>query len=112
MINHGTVPMIDKKEKNMAAKKESTTKKEADVKTTAKKTSKKTAPEKVTVVSDKASIKDAEPEKKHKIENIALLLKAVLAAEGKVGLMLNVKKVDLDKIVGKLPALKHPTIAL
>ena len=73
MINHGTVPMIDKKEKNMAAKKESTTKKEADVKTTAKKTSKKTAPEKVTVVSDKASIKDAEPEKKHKIKTIGVL---------------------------------------
>ena len=65
--------MIDKKEKNMAAKKESTTKKEADVKTTAKKTSKKTAPEKVTVVSDKASIKDAEPEKKHKIKTIGVL---------------------------------------
>ena len=44
-------------------------------------------------------------------ENIALLLKAVLAAEGKVGLLLNAKKADLDKILGKLPALERPTIS-
>ena len=41
-----------------------------------------------------------DPVKKEKIENIALLLKAVLAAEGKVGLLLNAKKADLDKILG------------
>ena len=52
-----------------------------------------------------------DPEKKRKIENIAMLLKAVLAAEGKVGLMLNVRKTDVDSIVGKLPALEHPTIS-
>ena len=39
------------------------------------------------------------------------LLKAVLAAEGKVGLMLNARKSDLDRIVGKLPALERPTIS-
>ena len=52
-----------------------------------------------------------DPEKKRKIENIAMLLKAVLAAEGKVGLMLNVRKTDVDNIVSKLPALEHPTIS-
>lgn len=52
-----------------------------------------------------------DPEKKHKIENLALLLKAVLAAEGKVGLMLNVRKVDLEKITTKLPALERPTVS-
>ena len=52
-----------------------------------------------------------DPVKKEKIENIALLLKAVLAAEGKVGLLLNAKKADLDKILGKLPALERPTIS-
>ena len=46
-----------------------------------------------------------------KAANIALLLKAVLAAEGKVGLLLNAKKADLDKILGKLPALERPTIS-
>lgn len=49
--------------------------------------------------------------KRHKIENIAMLLKAVLNAEGKYGLMLNVKKADLEMILNKLPALEHPTIS-
>ncbi len=52
-----------------------------------------------------------EPEKRDKIEKIAMLLKAVLTAEGKVGLMLNVKKADLDNMVDKLPALEKPTIS-
>ncbi|OQA86345.1 MAG: ATP phosphoribosyltransferase [Lentisphaerae bacterium ADurb.Bin242] len=51
------------------------------------------------------------PEKKQKIENLALLLKAVLAAEGKVGIMLNVRKIDLEKITTKLPALERPTVS-
>lgn len=49
--------------------------------------------------------------KKAKIEKLALLLKAALAAESKVGLMLNVKKDDLANIIGKLPALERPTIS-
>ena len=49
--------------------------------------------------------------KKTKIDKIALLLNAVLRAEGKVGLMLNVEEKDLDKIVGLLPALERPTIS-
>ena len=49
--------------------------------------------------------------KKRKIENIALLLNAVLKAEGKVGLMLNVEKNNLDKILKILPALNTPTIS-
>ena len=60
-------------------------------------------------IANKQAMQD--PEKKHKIENIALLLKAVLAAEGKVGLLLNVRKTDLDNIISKLPALEHPTIS-
>ena len=52
-----------------------------------------------------------DPEKKRKIENLALLLKAVLAAEGKVGIMLNVRKADLEKIISKLPALERPTVS-
>ena len=49
--------------------------------------------------------------KKNKIEKIAMLLKAVLAAEGKVGLMLNIRKSDLDKALAKLPALERPTVS-
>jgi ATP phosphoribosyltransferase len=60
-------------------------------------------------IANKAAMKDNF--KKAKIEKLALLLKAVLKAEGKVGLMLNVKKKDLDKIIGKLPALERPTIS-
>lgn len=49
--------------------------------------------------------------KKNKIEKIAMLLQAVLAAEGKVGLMLNIRKSDLDKALEKLPALERPTVS-
>ncbi len=49
--------------------------------------------------------------KKAKIEKLAMLLKAVLAAEGKVGLMLNVKEANLSKILEQLPALERPTIS-
>ncbi len=49
--------------------------------------------------------------KKNKVEKIAMLLKAVLAAEGKVGLMLNIREKDLDKALVKLPALERPTVS-
>ena len=60
-------------------------------------------------IANKKAMED--PAKKCKIENIAMLLKAVLAAEGKVGLMLNVRKEDLNNILTKLPALEKPTIS-
>ena len=53
----------------------------------------------------------ADPWKKEKLANIALLLKAAIAAQGKVGLMLNVKRADVDKILAILPALQRPTIS-
>ena len=49
--------------------------------------------------------------KREKIERISLLLRAALAAENKVGLMLNVCKKDVKKILRLLPALRTPTIA-
>ncbi|MCD6407836.1 ATP phosphoribosyltransferase [bacterium] len=49
--------------------------------------------------------------KREKIENIALLLQGALAAEGKVGLKMNVEKKNLDKILKILPAMKKPTIS-
>ena len=39
------------------------------------------------------------PWKKTKIENIALLLKAAIEAQGRVGLMLNVSAADLEKLI-------------
>jgi len=49
--------------------------------------------------------------KREKIENIAILLKSALAAEGMVGLKMNLPKANLSKISSVLPALKKPTIS-
>ena len=49
--------------------------------------------------------------KREKIETLALLLKAAIAAQGRVGLMLNVKRSDLDAVIAQLPALQRPTIS-
>lgn len=49
--------------------------------------------------------------KKRKLTDIALMLKSCLAAEGKVGLMMNVPKGDLQAVLGVLPALQTPTIS-
>ena len=53
----------------------------------------------------------ADPWKKKKIDNIALMLQSCLAAEGKVGLMMNVRRADLSRVLGQLPALQKPTVA-
>jgi len=53
----------------------------------------------------------ADPWKKQKLDNIALLLKAAIEAQGKVGIMLNVPRTDLDKILGLLPSLRGPTVS-
>ncbi len=49
--------------------------------------------------------------KRTKLENIALLLKAAIEAQGRVGIMLNVRKADLDSVLALLPALQQPTIS-
>jgi ATP phosphoribosyltransferase len=49
--------------------------------------------------------------KRTKIDNIALLLKAAIEAQGRVGLMLNVRREDLQGILALLPALQRPTIS-
>jgi ATP phosphoribosyltransferase len=46
-----------------------------------------------------------------KIQNIALMLQSCLAAEGKVGLMMNVHRKQLDAVVAILPALQTPTVS-
>jgi ATP phosphoribosyltransferase len=49
--------------------------------------------------------------KRTKIENVALLLQAAIEAQGRVGLMLNVRQADLLSVLGLLPALQRPTIS-
>ena len=49
--------------------------------------------------------------KQTKIENIALLLKAALEAQGRVGIMVNIRRDDLDRVLRLLPALHRPTIS-
>ena len=49
--------------------------------------------------------------KRIKIDNIALLLKAAIEAQGRVGLMLNVRCADLQGVLALLPALQRPTIS-
>ncbi|MBQ3332378.1 MAG: ATP phosphoribosyltransferase [Thermoguttaceae bacterium] len=53
----------------------------------------------------------ADPWKKKKIDDIVLVLKATMAAEGMVGLMMNVPKANLDTILQILPSLQEPTIS-
>lgn len=50
-------------------------------------------------------------DKRKKIESMAMLLQAALAAHGKVGLKLNLLKTRLDELVAELPALRNPTIS-
>jgi ATP phosphoribosyltransferase len=52
-----------------------------------------------------------DPWKREKMENIAILLKGALAAEGMVGLKMNLKESDLPKIMEILPSLKRPTVS-
>lgn len=51
-----------------------------------------------------------DPAKREKIENIALMLKGAIAAEGKVGIKLNAPRKKLDAIIAILPAMKNPTV--
>jgi ATP phosphoribosyltransferase len=53
----------------------------------------------------------ADPWKRQKIENIALLIRGALAAEEKVGLKMNCQKANLEAVVKQLPALKNPTVS-
>jgi len=53
----------------------------------------------------------SDPWKRTKLENIALLLKAAIEAQGRVGIMLNVRRADLDAVLALLPALQRPTIS-
>jgi len=49
--------------------------------------------------------------KRQKVETIVMLLKGAIDAAGKVGLMLNVRREDLQAVLDVLPALKRPTLS-
>jgi ATP phosphoribosyltransferase len=61
------------------------------------------------LIANKTALNDVW--KRTKLENIALLLKAAIEAQGRVGLMLNVRRTDLDGVLKLLPALQRPTIS-
>jgi ATP phosphoribosyltransferase len=61
------------------------------------------------VIANRKAWQDAG--KRQKIENLALMLCGAIAAQGRVGLMLNVQKDDLAAVLGVLPALKRPTVS-
>ena len=61
------------------------------------------------IIANKTSWTDAG--KRRKIENLALMLRGAMEAKERVGLMLNVRKEDLERVLAVLPALKRPTIS-
>lgn len=53
----------------------------------------------------------ADPWKRQKMDDLVLMLRGAMAAEGKVGLMMNVRKADQAAVLAVLPALQKPTIS-
>jgi len=52
-----------------------------------------------------------DPWKRQKLDDIVLMLRGAMAAEGKVGLMMNVGRSNLTRVLALLPALQRPTIS-
>lgn len=61
------------------------------------------------LIAHPASLRD--PFKAGKISTLALLLEAAIAAYGRVGLMLNVRREHLAEVLAVLPALQRPTVS-
>jgi ATP phosphoribosyltransferase len=59
-------------------------------------------------IANRGAWKDAW--KHEKIANMVMLLDGAIKAYNRVGLMMNVRRADLDKVLGALPALRNPTI--
>jgi ATP phosphoribosyltransferase len=53
----------------------------------------------------------SDPVKREKIDSIAMLLDGAIKAYSRVGLLLNVRREDLDKALGTLPSLRNPTVS-
>jgi ATP phosphoribosyltransferase len=61
------------------------------------------------LIANRAAYGD--PWKREKIDRLALLLQAALAARGKVGIMLNAPEASLKKVEEILPSMKSPTVS-
>jgi ATP phosphoribosyltransferase len=61
------------------------------------------------LIANKKSMND--PVKRKEIEEIKILLQAVLEARGKVFIVMNVPEDKLDVVVSGLPAMKRPTVS-
>ena len=61
------------------------------------------------LIASKATL--ANSWKKQKIEQLATMLRGAIDAQSQVGLMLNVKRVNLEAVLSVLPALNSPTIS-
>ena len=61
------------------------------------------------IIANKNAWNDAA--RRQKIENLALMLRGAMEAQGRVGLMLNVRVDDLQKVLAVLPALNSPTVS-
>jgi ATP phosphoribosyltransferase len=53
----------------------------------------------------------SDPARRNKIENLALMLCGAIYAQGRVGLMLNVRSASLPSVLAVLPALQKPTVS-
>lgn len=60
-------------------------------------------------IANRAAMKDTW--KREKIGTLMLLLDGAIKAYNRVGLMLNVRKADLQSVLSALPALRNPTVA-
>jgi ATP phosphoribosyltransferase len=61
------------------------------------------------LIANKSAYKDEW--KRNKIQTLSLMLNAAIDAQNQVGLMLNVRRSDLDAVLGVLPALNSPTVS-
>jgi ATP phosphoribosyltransferase len=61
------------------------------------------------VIASKAAL--ADPWKHEKIDSIAVMLRGAIDAQSQVGLMLNVRRANLDAVLAVLPALNSPTVS-
>ena len=61
------------------------------------------------LIANRAACKESW--KSEKIQHMAMLLQGAINAYSRVGLMLNVRRDDLNKVLAALPSLRNPTIA-
>ena len=60
-------------------------------------------------IANRAAWQDAW--KREKIGNMMILLEGAIKAYSRVGLMMNLRSADLEKVLAALPALRNPTVA-